>query len=697
MRCTLEGLDCANCAAKIEHELQQSLKNSEVIVNFATRTVEIPLGQLDEARRIVARIEPDVKLLTPDSSPTMDEKTEDNRLHMGKLLLSGILLLVGLLYNRVLHDTPYSWAEYAALLPAYLLVGYTVIRQAVRKILRGDLFDENFLMTVATIGAIALHELTEAVTVMLFYAIGEYVQEKAVNRSRHSIESLLKIQPVTANLKTLESYRPVNPEEVEIGQLILVKPGEKVPLDGTIVEGSSFMNTSALTGESVPRRAKPGETVLAGMINGQGLLTVCVSRPYNESAIAKILHLVEKAADRKAPTEQFITRFARYYTPAMVLIAAGVAVVPPLLLGGNFAGWIHRALVILVISCPCALMISIPLGYFGGIGGASRHGILVKGANLLDALCNVHTVVFDKTGTLTKGVFRVTDVRTYNGLTQKEVLQTVAAAEAYSTHPIAQSICEACPEKLPAEITRDFVEIPGYGVTALVGEKRILAGNDRLLHQESIPHEICGADGTNVQVVFDGSLVGTITIDDELKEDAHSAIVELRRLGVHKTVILTGDEDCAARAVANKLEVDEYYAGLLPEEKLQKLEELEKDIPDPRRQKLLFVGDGVNDAPVIARADIGVAMGALGSDAAIEAADVVLMEDSPAKLATAISIARHTKKVVWQNIALALGVKAFFLVLGAAGVANIWEAVFADVGVALLAVFNASRTLRYKG
>jgi Cd2+/Zn2+-exporting ATPase len=564
--------------------------------------------------------------------------------------------------------------------------------------LKGELFDENFLMSIATIGAIAIHELPEAAAVMLFYAIGEGFQERAVNRSRRSIEALLRIQPTTANLKTPDGIKEVNPETVAIGDLILIRPGEKVPLDGEVTDGKSFLDTSALTGESVPRKTEVGATVLAGMVNGQGLLTVRVIRSYNDSSVAKILQLVEKASERKAPTEQFITKFARYYTPAMVIGAAAVTFIPPLFIpGATVLEWFKRALVLLVISCPCALMVSIPLGYFGGIGGASRRGILVKGANFLDALANLHTVVFDKTGTLTRGVFQVASIKTFNGFTEDEVLQAAAAVETHSNHPIAHSIRAACEGKTANRLICEYQEIPGHGVCAVIGDQQIMAGNDRLLHHQDIAHEVCCTEGTNVQVVIDRQLAGTILISDELKEDAETAIAKLKSLGIRRTVLLTGDEAHAARQIAESVGIDEFHANLLPEQKVEMLETIETSIPDRRRNKMAFVGDGINDAPVITRADIGIAMGALGSDAAIEAADVVLMEDSPAKLAAAVAIARQTRRIAWQNIAFALGVKAIFLAMGVVGVANIWEAVFADVGVALLAVLNASRALRVKG
>ncbi len=613
------------------------------------------------------------------------------------IAVSGVLLLVGSVLHEQLHRTPYSWAEFAILLPSYLLVGWPVVRAAFVNLARGRVFDEHFLMTVATGGAIAIHQLPEAAAVMLFYAVGEHFQDLAVDRSRRSIAALLDIKPEYATLKLDGEAVQVRPDEVRVGQVILVRPGEKVPLDGEVIEGASFVDASALTGESVPRSVREGDSVLAGMINGQGLLTVRVARPFEESSVSRILELVENAAARKAPTEQFITAFSRYYTPAVVLGAAALAAIPPLVVPGvAFSTWVYRALVLLVISCPCALVVSVPLGYFGGIGGASRRGILVKGANYLDALSYVHTVVFDKTGTLTRGVFRVARVVAYNGFGQDEVLAAAAAAEIHSNHPIAQSIRAAYGGEISPERVSQYREIPGHGVRATVDGRDVLAGNDRLLHAEGIPHEVCEVDGTDVHVVIDGVFAGYIVISDEIRPDARRTIARLKQLGVKKTVMLTGDEEGVARRVAQAVGLDEYFAELLPEGKVRKVEELQAAMANRRRQKLAFVGDGINDAPVIMRADIGVAMGALGSDAAIEAADVVLMEDAPSKLAQAVEIGRRTERIVRQNVVLALGVKAFFLILGVAGSATIPEAVFADVGVTLLAVFNATRTLHHR-
>ncbi|HEY8391113.1 MAG TPA: heavy metal translocating P-type ATPase [Capillibacterium sp.] len=689
MRWTLEGLDCANCAAKIEQELKKIPGLEEVKINFATKRIDLPAGQQAVAQEVIARLEPGVKLVTAEEAEEGEEK-EDHR----RLWVSGLLFLIGFLFHDQLHQTPHSWLEYAVLLTAYFLVGWPVIWKAVRNLLRGELFDENFLMTVATAGAIAIHQLPEAVGVMLFYAVGEYFQDQAVDRSRRSIKALLDIQPDYAHLKENGTTRKVRPQEVAVGELIVVKPGERVPLDGEVMSGESFVDTSALTGESVPRKVGAGERILAGMVNGAGLLTVKVTKPYGESSVARILHLVEEAGERKAPTEQYITTFARYYTPLVVGAAFLLAVLPPLVVpGAVFKDWLYRALVLLVISCPCALVVSIPLGYFGGIGGASRQGILIKGANYLEALTNTHTVVFDKTGTLTQGVFRVVEVVPRNGFTREELLTAAASAEVYSNHPIAHSLREAYGQEIPSDLVRDYQEIPAHGIRAVVAGKQVLAGNDRLMHREEIDHEDCTVQGTIVYVAIDRKYAGYIVIADELKADAKEGVARLKALGVERVLMLTGDDATVAARVAQEVGMDGFYAELLPEDKVARVEELLAEVPDRRRQKLIFVGDGVNDAPVITRADIGVAIRGLGSDAAMEAADVVLMDGAPSKLAQAIEIARRTKGIIRQNIGLALGVKAFFLLLGTFGVATIWEAVFADVGVTLLAVFNAARTL----
>ncbi|MCC0175914.1 cadmium-translocating P-type ATPase [Waterburya agarophytonicola K14] len=616
------------------------------------------------------------------------------------LSIASVLFLVGLIFNQPLHDTPSAIAEYAVLIPAYLISGWSVLTSAGRNILRGKIFDENFLMTIATLGAIAIHEIPEAVAVMLFFQIGELFQGFAVGRSRRSIKALLEVRPDTANLIIDGVVREVDPEKVEVGDTIVIKPGEKVPLDGEILSGSSQVDTSALTGESVPRTVRKGETILAGVINQTGSLTVRVTKLFAESSIAKILDLVENASSKKAPTEKFITRFARYYTPVVVFLSLAVAILPPLLIPDQTSElWIYRALVLLVISCPCGLVISIPLGYFGGVGGAAKRGILVKGSTFLDALTDVRTVIFDKTGTLTEGVFQVTQIAPYNGYSEKEVLTTAAIAESQSNHPVARSIVEAYDNEIGAsDITltnsdvTDYEEIPGHGIRAKVRGMEVFAGNDRLLHKANIDHDTCNVEGTVVHLAIDRKYAGYILIADKIKSDAAIAIARLKKAGVTETVMLTGDNRVVARNVADKLGLDTYKAELLPEDKVDAIEQYLRQ--SDKKSKVAFVGDGINDAPVIARADVGMAMGALGSDAAIETADVVLMDDAPSKVAEAIVIARKTHSIVWQNIILAMAVKALFILLGAIGLATLWEAVFADVGVALLAIFNASRVLK---
>ena len=611
------------------------------------------------------------------------------------IAVATLLFLVGLIFNEPLHNTPFSIAEYVVLIPAYLISGWGVLSTAGRNILRGRVFDENFLMSIATLGAIAIHELPEAVAVMLFFQVGELFQDYAVGRSRWSIKSLLEVRPNTANLKVDDDVREVSPESVKVDDIILVRPGEKVPLDGEILEGKSQMDTSALTGESMPRSVAVSETVLSGMINQSGVLTVRVTKPFNESSISRILELVENASAKKADTEKFITRFARYYTPVVVFLSLAVAILPPLFVpGASRSEWVYRALVLLVISCPCGLVISIPLGYFGGIGGTAKRGILVKGSTFLDALTQVNTVVFDKTGTLTKGSFRVTQVVPENGLEEHKLLALAAQVESQSNHPVAQSILQAYGQPVDESAISDYEEIAGHGIRARVDGRIVLAGNDRLLHRENIPHDVCKVDGTVAHLAVEGKYVGHIIIADELKEDAAQAIESLQSLGI-TTAMLTGDSQSVADSIAKKLGLDQYRAELLPEDKVTELEAFLGQAAK-NKKKVVFVGDGINDSPVIARADVGMAMGGLGSDAAIETADVVIMTDAPSKVAEAISLARRTLGIVWQNIILAMAVKAVFIALGAFGLASLWAAVFADVGVALLAILNASRILRVK-
>ena len=548
-------------------------------------------------------------------------------------------------------------------------------------------------MTIATVGAFAVHAAAEAVGVMVFYKIGEILQELSVARSRRSIRSLLALRPDSARVRRDGGYADLKPELVEVGALIVVRPGERIPLDGVVVSGSGFVDSSALTGEAVPVRTGPGAEALAGTISTDGSLEIRVTKPAGESSAAKIIRLVEDAAHAKSRTDRFITRFARSYTPIVVAAAALVAVLPPLLIpGAAFGDWVYRALIMLVVSCPCALVVSIPLGYFGGVGGASRHGILVKGATYLDALAAVKTVVFDKTGTLTRGVFRVTRVEPLNGWAAADVLRFAALAEARSNHPIAASIREAYGHAIDDIPGREYREIGGHGVTARIDGHAIVAGNDRLLHREGIRHGVCSVEGTVVHVAVDGGHAGYLVIGDELKEDAKEAIRALAAIGVDRTVLLTGDSEEIARRTAGELGMSAWFGGLLPGDKVTHLERIMA--AQPRGARTAFVGDGINDAPVLARSDVGIAMGRLGSDAAIETADVVLTTDHPGKVAEAIRRGRATRAIVVQNIVLALGVKAVFLGLGALGVATMWEAVIADMGVALVAILNAARAMR---
>ena len=603
------------------------------------------------------------------------------------------LFILGSIFEEPLHNTPFGVGEYLVFIPAYLLSGWSVLTSAGRNILRGRMFDENFLMTIATLGAIAIHQLPEAVGVMLFFKIGELFQETAVSRSKRSISSLLEIRPDSANLKTDNGIQTVSPEIVKVGDTILVKPGEKVPLDGEILDGNSQVDTSALTGESVPRSVGVGETVLAGMINQSGVLTVKVMKLFGESSIARILDLVQNASSKKAETQKFITRFAQRYTPVVVVLSLLVALLPPLLIpGATHAEWVYRALVLLVISCPCGLVISIPLGYFGGIGGAAKRGILVKGSTFLDSLAAVKAIAFDKTGTLTKGVFKVTQMATRNGFTQAELLRLAAEAELNSNHPIAKSIREAYGKPIDESTISDYTEIAAHGIQAKVENRVVLAGNDRLMHRENIDHDTCNVEGTVVHLAVERIYAGYIVISDELKPDAVQAIKSLKALGVENVMMLTGDSQAVAKRVAQTLGVDSYQAELLPEDKVTAIEQLLQDVG--QKGKVAFVGDGINDAPVIARADVGMAMGGLGSDAAIETADVVIMTDAPSKVAEAMQVARKTHSIVWQNIIFALVVKGIFIALGIFGLATMWEAVFADVGVALAAIFNATRVLK---
>ncbi|NOY96674.1 MAG: cadmium-translocating P-type ATPase [Chlorobi bacterium] len=687
----LKNLSCASCAAKIEGGLAKLDEVKFVNVSFATSSLTIDTDNLEVVKSKIKEIEAEVEIEDDNKKATIVSTSElaENKWTIIKAASAILLLLIGLIFEDELHNTPFQYAEYLVFVTAYLLVGWKVLTLAIKNIVRGQVFNEHFLMAIATLGAFAIHEMPEAVAVMLFYVVGELFQDIAVHRSRKSIRSLLEIKPDYANLKINGDIKRTSPEDIRIGDVIIVKAGEKIPLDGLVTDGNSFVDTSALTGESVPRKVKINDEVLAGTINQSGLLTVKVTRLFGESSITKILEMVENATSKKAKTEKFITTFAKYYTPVVVFGALLLAVLPPLLISGaTFSDWIYRALVVLVISCPCALVISIPLGYFGGIGGASRRGILVKGSNFLDALTQISTVVFDKTGTLTKGEFKVSGIFPSNGFNKETILEYAACAEYNSNHPIAKSILESYNRETDNSRIKKVEEISGYGVRAYIDNKEIFVGNDKLLHRENIEHDKCEVGGTVVHVVIDKKYAGYMVISDNLKDDAIYAIERLNKKGIN-TVMLTGDNKYAAEVFAKKLGIKEYYAELLPENKVEHIEKLLD-----KNGKVAFVGDGINDAPVLARADVGIAMGAFGSDAAIETADVVLMTDSPSKVADAIDVANRTRKIVWQNIIFALGVKMAFIALGIFGVATMWEAVFGDMGVALIAILNATRVLK---
>lgn len=609
-----------------------------------------------------------------------------------KRLLTRIIVAAALFLAGNFIPLP-EWAEMGVFLICYAVAGWDIVWKAITNILHGQVFDENFLMTIATVGALILGEHSEGVAVMLFYQVGEWFQSYAVSKSRKSITSLMDIRPDYANIEKDGKLVQVDPDEVQIGDTIVVKPGERVPLDGKIIKGTSALDTSALTGESMPREVEPGMDVISGCINQTGILTIQTTKEFGESTVAKILDLVENASDKKGKTENFISRFARYYTPIVVFAALALAVLPPLILQQSFSVWIYRALTFLVISCPCALVISIPLSFFGGIGGSSKIGVLVKGSNYLESLAHAETVVFDKTGTLTKGSFAVTEIHPVD-MKEMQLLELAAYAEDYSNHPISLSIKSAYGKKIDSSRISDVQEIAGHGVQAVIDGKKILAGNAKLMQKEHIKYSPSSSVGTVVYLACNGKYAGCIVIEDEIKADAATAIKNLKSSGIRKTVMLTGDADAVGKKVAGRLGLDQVYTELLPADKVDRVEDLLKQKSE--KGKLVFVGDGINDAPVLARADVGIAMGALGSDAAIEAADVVLMTDEPSKIAAVMKIARKTIRIANQNIVFALAVKFLVLILGAIGKANMWAAVFADVGVSIIAILNAIRAMRVK-
>lgn len=604
-----------------------------------------------------------------------------------RIIIAAVMFLAGNLLP--LHGT----AELAVFLVSYAIIGWDILWKAITNILHGQVFDENFLMAIATVGAFILGEHTEGVAVMLFYQVGEWFQSYAVSKSRRSIASLMDIRPDYANVERDGKLVQVDPDEVQIGDTIIVKPGERIPLDGKIIKGSSALDTSALTGESMPREVEPGMEVISGCINQTGILTIQTTKEFGESTVAKILDLVENASEKKGKIENFITRFARYYTPIVVFAALVLAILPPIITGQEFSAWIYRSLTFLVISCPCALVISIPLSFFGGIGGASKIGVLVKGSNYLEALANAEIVVFDKTGTLTKGSFAVSEIHA-EAMSEQQLLELAAYAEDYSNHPISLSIKKAYDGTIDASHISEVHEIAGHGVQAVIDGKKVLAGNAKLMKKENIKFSVAVSVGTVVYLACDGVYAGCIIIEDEIKPDAQTAIKSLKSSGVRRTVMLTGDADAVGKKVAARLGLDQAYTELLPADKVVRVEDMMQQKSD--KGKLVFVGDGINDAPVLARADVGIAMGGLGSDAAIEAADVVLMTDEPSKIAAVMKIARKTIRIANQNIVFALGIKFLVLGLGALGYANMWAAVFADVGVSVIAILNAIRAMRVK-
>ena len=605
-----------------------------------------------------------------------------------------ILIALALFLIAMVIKFENEWINNGIFIVSYIIVGFEILRKAVRNIFRGKVFDENFLMSIATLGAFAIGEFPEAVAVMLFYQVGELFQDYAVDKSRKSIASLMDIRPDYANIIRDGKEEKVDPSEVNIGDTIIIKPGEKVPLDGVVVDGKTTLDTKALTGESVPRGVEVGDQVLSGCINLNGVIKVKVTKEYGESTVSKILDLVENASSKKAKSENFITKFAAYYTPIVVIIAIILAIVPPLIIeGANFQDWLYRALSFLVVSCPCALVISIPLSFFGGIGGASKMGVLVKGSNYLEALSNAEIMVFDKTGTLTEGVFEVQNVEPI-GISKEELLKIAAYAEYYSNHPISKSIKKSYNKEIDEKEIIDSKEISGKGIEAKIGNQDVLAGNEKLMNEKGIEYTKCTHVGSVVYVAIDGKYVGHIVIADKIKEDAKRTIEELRKNNIKETVMLTGDRKNIGEAVAKELGIDKVYAELLPDGKVEKVEELLKT--KSPKGKLAFVGDGINDAPVLAMADIGIAMGGLGADSAIEAADIVIMTDQPSKIISAIKLSKKTMRIVRENIIFAIAVKVLVLILTAVGLSSMWQAVFADVGVSIIAILNALRALRVK-
>ncbi len=708
---TLKGLNCAGCAAKIEKSVKGLEGIKEASLNFSLSKLEVRVEKEDESKikdkikDIVVALEPDVKvidnnLLEKDMNEVNDENKKDNKLIM-RIGLSLVALVIGFLFKDK------SWAV-GIFLVSYLVIGYDIIKKSIKNIMMGEIFDENFLMSVATIAALGLKEYPEAIMVMLLYQVGEYFQDKAVESSRKSISDLMDIRPEYANLLMQHNIKKVSPKEVKVGDIILVKPGEKVPLDGVVVEGSSSIDTKALTGESFPQDINEGNEIISGSVNIDGVLKIQVKKEFGESAVSKILDLVQNASSKKAKTELKITKFARYYTPTVVFIALFIALVPPLFISGQgFNDWILRGATFLVVSCPCALVISIPLSYFAGLGASSRKGVLIKGGNYLEALSNVNVVVFDKTGTLTEGEFKVASLNPEQGFTKDDLLRYTAYAESFSTHPIGISIVrdflangikndelkkdEKQGQAINKALIKNYKEIRGKGIEADIEGKKVLSGKLNYLLEKEIEVEENNSSGTIVYTAIDGKYAGCIIIKDKIKKDSKKAIKNLYQLGINKIVMLTGDRKITGEEVASELGIKDYKYELLPDEKVEIVETL---LEENKSKTLAFVGDGINDAPVLSRADIGIAMGGVGSDAAIEAADVVIMNDEPSKIIDAINIAKKTKRIANQNIFMALSVKFIIMILALFGLAPMWLAIFGDVGISIIAVFNAMRILR---
>lgn len=684
---TIDNLDCPMCAAKIEKGIKNLSCVKDAKVVFATKTLLIDTDNISKVQKEIKKIEKDVVINEKKVEPEFNVKNE--------LILLFVLLIAFGFGIYLLHNVttfPYSYSGFALLLLVYFTAGKDVIIKSVKNIIRGKIFDENFLMTFATMAAWGIKSYEEAVGVMIFYRAGEFFQDLAVHRSRRSIKSLLEIRPDYAVVLRDNKEITLHPENISVGEVILVKAGEKIALDGKIIEGKTTLDTRALTGESVPRGAEVGDSVLSGMVNLTGIIKIQVEKSFEESSASKILDMVENAAANKAKTENFITKFAGYYTPIVFLIALLIAVMPPLLNMGSFNEWLYRALVALVVSCPCALIISVPLGYFGGIGGASKNGILIKGANYLEALSNVSAIAFDKTGTLTKGVFKVTDIVPAGRYSKEEIIKYAAMAESRSNHPIAKSIVDFA--GVVDFQLKDYEEISGRGIRVSIEDKEIMIGNDSLLHFAEIKHdkEVCNILGSVAHIVIDKEYAGYIIISDELKDDTVEAIKELNNMGIKNLTVLTGDNKYATETILKNTNIKEYYHDLLPSEKAEKFKEFSDKYKGSG--STVFVGDGINDAPVLALADVGISMGAAGSDAAIETADVVIMNDSLMKIAQAVKVAKRTKTIIWQNVIFALSIKALFIILGLFGIASMWEAVFGDVGVALLALLNSMRALK---